>query len=163
LVIGMDERARAILFEAFATIERSEAQRDELNADLAQRALNNLITGVPKADTKRRELPPVIYKTTQQPEPKAATMDTDTAAGWEAWLNARLEKAVQKRLEDFAMLMGEEAALQEKRVVTQAMKEIQSAIDTIQRLDLEIAALRNEVAILRTSKNVTPLRPRDVA
>jgi hypothetical protein len=156
-VNAMDERARAILEAAFNTVERANAQREEVMADIAQR---QAVTGAtyPK---RQPELPPIVYKTTEQPQ--AATMDKDTAVGWEAWLSARLEKAIQKGLEDFAVIMGEEAALQEKRIVTRAMNEIKSAIETIQRLDLEIAALRNEVAILRNAKNVTPLRPRDVA
>jgi hypothetical protein len=144
LVNGMDERARAILCEAFAMIERSEAERDELLADISQRQADEVI--YPK---RQPELPPVIYKTTEQPKSKA----TD----WEVW-EARLGAAIQKSLEDFAVIMGAEAAQQEKRIITRIMTEIKSALDEIKRLDLEIAALRNEIAILRTAKNVTPLR-----
>lgn len=161
-MIDMDERARLILSEAFATIERSEAERDEVMADIAQRQADEVIYG------NGRRLPNsktvvdhcfddggLIYKTTQS-EPKVVTMDAATAAGWEVWVSARIEKAVQKRLEDFATILGEEAALQEKRILTQSLH-------AMQRLDLELEALRSEIAILRTSKNVTPLRPRDVA
>jgi hypothetical protein len=67
-------------------------------------------------------------------------MDPATQRQWETWANA----LIQKKLEAFAEIMGEEVGQQEKRLLA------------------EIAALRAEIEILR-SHNVTPLRSAHVA
>ena len=73
-------------------------------------------------------------------------MDAATQRQWEAWANA----LIQSKLESFAEIMGEEAARQEKRLLTHFNAELK-------RLDDRIAALEAELEILR-ARNVTPLR-----
>ena len=73
-------------------------------------------------------------------------MDAATQRQWEAWANA----LIQAKLQAFAEIMGEEAAQQEKRLLTHFNGELK-------RLDDKIAALEAELEILR-ARNVTPLR-----
>src|SRR4249919_3966484 len=118
----MDERARLILSEAFATIERSEAERDELLADIAQRQADEVIYGngtrVPNSKTMsahRIDDGGLIYKTTRQPE-AAPTMDEQTLARWNEWFDDRFARSVQKHLEDFASIIGEHTGEAEKHL-----------------------------------------------
>jgi len=76
-------------------------------------------------------------------------MNTATQAQWNAWLDDR----IKAKLEAFAEIMGAEVGLIEKRFNTE-----------LKRLEDKISALEAEVAILRTTKNVTLFRGnRDVA
>ena len=140
MVTSMDDaRKRAILEEARETIERVEREQ-------AERASQ------PRAEVswtppRTRELPPVVFKTTERPAPKAVTMDADTAKAWEKWANA----IVQAKLEAFADLMGAEVGKLEQRFNTE-----------LKCLTAEIATLREDVRA-SVAKNITPLRPRDVA
>lgn len=73
-------------------------------------------------------------------------MDAATQRQWEAWANA----LVLAKLQAFAEIMGEEAARQEKLLLTHFNAELK-------RLDDSVAALEAELEILR-ARNVTPLR-----
>ena len=76
-------------------------------------------------------------------------MDAATQWQWNAWLDDR----IMAKLEAFAEIMGAEVGLIEKRFNTE-----------LKRLEDKISALETEVAILRTTKNVTLFRGnRDVA
>jgi hypothetical protein len=154
LVIGMNERARAILSEAFATIERSEAQRDEVLADIAQR---QAVTGATYSK-RQPELPPIVYKTTEQPKPQVApTMDPDTLARWNEWFDDRFARSVQKRLEEFAVIIGEHTGEAEKHLLTE-VKTLRAIVDALHiGLTEDVAELRNELRSMN-AKNVTPLR-----
>jgi hypothetical protein len=73
-------------------------------------------------------------------------MDAATQRQWEVWANA----LVLAKLQAFAEIMGEEAARQEKLLLTHFNAELK-------RLDDRIAALQVELDTVRT-RNVTPLR-----
>ena len=76
-------------------------------------------------------------------------MNAATQAQWNTWLDDR----IKAKLEAFAEIMGAEVGLIEKRFNTE-----------LKRLEDKISALETEVAILRTTKNVTLFRGnRDVA
>lgn len=148
----MDERARAILQEAADTIERVEREQAE-RAPERERREAELLYGEKLAPpafsshgnrTRTRAQRELIYKTTQQPEPKAAIMDAETLARWNAWADAKIHTAVIKGMEELAAIMGEEAARQEKRLM--------AVIETLR-----------EGVRAASAKNITPLRARDVA
>jgi len=136
-VNAMDERTRTLLEQSYETLQRVDALLSE-----PRPSVENTWT-VPPHVRRRVDGGELIYKTTRQ-EPKAAAMDADTAKAWEQWADGRIRTAVQKALEDFASLMGQEAALQEKRL----LKQIEEL-----REDLRAA----------NAKNVTPLRSTHVA
>ena len=144
----MDERARAILDEALATIERVERGQQERPAERAEREANELLYG---NRTGTRAQSDLVYKTTVQPEPKATTMDAATAQSWNAWADARIRTAVLRGVEEFASLMGAEVGQMERRFNTE-----------LKRLTTEVEMLREDVRAAN-AKNITPLRPRDVA
>jgi hypothetical protein len=100
---------------------------------------------------KQRETRGLVYKTTEQPEPTVKTMDQATAASWNSWADARIRAAIQTGLLEFADLVGAETGLMETRFNAE-----------LKRLSAEIEALREDVRAA-LAKNVTPLRPRDVA
>jgi hypothetical protein len=148
----MDERARAILETAFANVERHDAERADVERDLAQRAVDELFDekdrcrSFPDDDQKARHRAfSIRQKGRHRPysiPQEAATMDVETLAKWNAWFDDRLSRAIQKRFEDFADILGEQAGQLEKR------------------LNTKIAALEAEIELLRgnNAKNITPLR-----
>jgi hypothetical protein len=143
----MDERARAIIEAAFATVECSEAQRESVMVDIAQREANEPYEkprwrgNSKSARSDAFDDQGLIYKTTEQPEPRATAMDPAT---------------IQKQFEDLVSIIGAEVGQREKQLLTQFNAEIK-------RLDDKIAELQTEIRA-SNAKNVTPLRSaRDVA
>jgi hypothetical protein len=155
----MDERAAKILAEAFETIERVERGQQERAAERAEREEKLLYEkgGMPPNSKSRRasriDDGGLIYKTTVQPEPepKVAPMDVQATQQWNAWADARIRTAVLRGVEEFASLMDGEVGQMEQRFNTE-----------LKRLAAEIEALREDVRAAN-AKNITPLRPRDVA
>jgi hypothetical protein len=137
-----EERAAAILEQAYAALDRA----DEL---LAQ---PRSVTEEDSWSTRTRDVADaatLVYKTTIQPDPAATAAPS---RDWEAWVNA----VIQNRLATFADLLGAEIGQQQKAMSTQLNTEIK-------RLQDEVASLRTEVEILRSAKNVTPIRTAHVA
>ena len=83
---AMDKRARAILEEARATIERVERGQQERAAERAEREATLLHESGdrPSRRASRIDDGGLVYKTTTQPEPQVTTMDPAAANAWDA-------------------------------------------------------------------------------
>ncbi len=152
----MDDQERArILEEAWANIERAEAERDSLMAELEQRAANE--------PYHQRSAETPIYKTYERKE-AAPELDAATQRRWDTWANA----LVQTKLTAFAEILGAEAGQMEKRLLTQFNAELTQLNEKLQQEQLEVKNLRVVIDELRAevidilrannAKNVTPLR-----
>jgi hypothetical protein len=150
VVTAMNKRSRKVFERARELLDRVETQRCQWEAEAAMRdpyeveaeEADALLT---RTNTNRG----LVFKTkeaaiVEQPARATATMDEATQAAWNAWCDSR----IQRRLESFAEIMGDECA---------RMLRIER-----NKLRKQIAELRRELNAARAS-NITPLRGRDVA
>lgn len=164
LVNAMYEHERQRIFaEAFTNIERSDAEREELLADIAMREAN-LPYEKPRQRGNSKSAAGGEIEEPEQPAERQK-MDDATLALWNAWFDDRFNRAVQKQFESFAEIMGEEVAELEKRLLTRFNTELKRLEEKIATHE-KIAELQTELEILRGNfaKNITPMRgARDVA
>lgn len=155
LVNVMDDYERNRVFaEAFAHIERSDAERESVMADIAWREANVPYENggrPPNSKTVRARR----IDTPEQPEPTVTEMSPEILARWNAWFDDRFNRAVQKQLADFAEIVGSEFAELERQLLTKFNAEIK-------RLDERIAELQTELRVAN-AKNITPMRSHVVA
>ena len=147
-LVVMDERARAILESAFATVDRIDAQQ----ADWAAGREHRQAYAPPqqRQPSRRRR---TVDNTTEHEQAEAPnTLDTATQARWDAWAN----EIVQAKLAAFAEIIGAETGQLERRF-NEKLKVLE---DKVAMLSAQVEQLEN----LR-NYNVTPLvrSARDVA
>ena len=135
-LVVMDERARAILESAFATVDRIDAQQ----ADWA--AGREYAPPQQRQPSRRRR---TVDNTTEHEQAAAPQMDRATQARWDAWANA----LVQAKMEAMAEVIGAEVGQMEKRF-NEKLKVLE---DKVAVLSAQVEQLEN----LR-SYNVMPLR-----
>ena len=136
-LVVMDERARAILESAFATVDRIDAQQ----ADWA--AGREYAPPQQRQPSRRRR---TVDNTTEHEQAEAPnTLDTATQARWDAWAN----EIVQAKLAAFAEIIGAETGQLERRF-NEKLKVLE---DKVAVLSAQVEQLEN----LR-SYNVMPLR-----
>jgi len=131
----MDERARAILESAFATVDRIDAQQADWAAE------REYAPPQQRQPSRRRR---TVYETNEQAE-APTTLDTATQARWDAWAN----EIVQAKLETFSEILGAEIGQMEKRF-NEKLKVLE---DKVAELSAQVEQLEN----LR-NYNVMPLR-----
>ena len=135
-LVVMDERARAILESAFATVDRIDAQQ----ADWA--AGREYAPPQQRQPSRRRR---TVDNTTEHEQAAAPQMDRATQARWDAWANA----LVQAKMEAMAEVIGAEVGQMEKRF-NEKLKVLE---DKVAELSAQVEQLEN----LR-NYNVMPLR-----
>jgi len=134
-LVVMDERARAILESAFATVDRIDAQQADWAAE------REYAPPQQRQPSRRRR---TVYETNEQAE-APTTLDTATQARWDAWAN----EIVQAKLETFSEILGAEIGQMEKRF-NEKLKVLE---DKVAELSAQVEQLEN----LR-NYNVMPLR-----
>ena len=135
-LVVMDERARAILESAFATVDRIDAQQADWAAE------REYAPPQQRQPSRRRR---TVDNTTEHEQAAAPQMDRATQARWDAWANA----LVQAKMEAMAEVIGAEVGQMEKRF-NEKLKVLEDKVAVLSAQVEQLENLRNY--------NVMPLR-----
>ena len=148
-LVVMDERARAILESAFATVERIDAQQTDWAAGREHRQA--YAPPQQRQPSRRRR---TVDNTTEHEQAAAPQMDRATQARWDAWANA----LVQAKMEAMAEVIGAEVGQMEKRF-NEKLKVLEDKVAVLSAQVVQLENLRN----YNVTQLPLPLRGRDVA